>query len=191
MTFPSSFQRYLSVPESAALGRVPDELLSQLGLIRESCAADDLTDMIETLAGIGIACLYGTHTAGSWISYIPDPTSTFIDSIGRIPCHPGRTNYCSLFTIGGVMSGPALSVGCIGSGYVKALSTSCREIGEEATVALAEYIQTGASEPMDMSTIDAAVHRYVPENAGDGMQNLAGEFLCHVEECCLNRKYSA
>jgi len=185
----SSFQSHLSVAESAAAGRVPDEFVALKRSVREVGAADDLTDMIETCAGVGIACLYGSRAAIAWVSYIPDPTMASMDAIGRIAHHTGTCGYLPLFTIRGAPSDPVSSLGCIGDGYVHALSSSCREIEGAVVSALAECMRTSGA--FEESAIDAAVHQYVSEHAGEGMQALAEEFLCHVGECYKIREYSA
>lgn len=97
----SVFQQHLSVPESVAAGRVPDAFLNLIRSVREAGTADDLTDKIAVIAGIGIACLYCSRAARVWISSIPDPTMPSLDAIGRIPCHTGGVATCPFLPFGG------------------------------------------------------------------------------------------
>ncbi|MDD2473265.1 MULTISPECIES: hypothetical protein [unclassified Methanoculleus] len=186
MSLPPLFRKYLSVLESSVTGRDSEELLSLREWVREAAAADNRPEKVQTLAGIGIACTYGSHTAGVWIGYIRDPSSVSPASVGRIPCCPGRGDYSSLFTVKEPVLRPELSVSNIGSGYAAAFSTCCREIGDEAAEALAGYIGND-----DVAVLDAAVHRCVSEYAGSGMQPFADEFLSRVDACCKRRKCSA
>jgi len=125
MSLPPLFRKYLSVLESSVTGRDSEELLSLREWVREAAAADNRPEKVQTLAGIGIACTYGSHTAGVWIGYIRDPSSVSPASVGRIPCCPGRGDYSSLFTVKEPVLRPELSVSNIGSGYAAAFSTCC------------------------------------------------------------------
>ncbi len=185
MTLPPLFRKYLSVLESSVTGRNPEELRSLREWVHEASAADDLPEKTQTLAGIGIACLYGSRTAGAWVGYIRDPARSSLASVGRIPCSSSRENYPSLFTIREAALRPESSIGTIGNGYADVLSTCCREIGDEAAGILAGCIDTdGVPGP------DAAVRRYVSEYAGSGMQPFAEEFFRRVDECRQRRKCS-
>ena len=186
MSLPPMFRKYLSVLESSVTGRESEELLSLREWVREAAVADNLPEKVQTLAGIGIACTYGSHAAGAWIGYIRDPSSFSPASISRVPCCTGRGGYSSLFTIKEAMLRPELSVGNIGNGSAVALSTCCRKIGDEAAEALAGHIGGDG-----VAALDAAVHRCVSEYAGSGMQPFAEEFLGRVDACCKERKRSA
>ena len=181
MSLPPLFRKYLSVLGSSVTGRDPEELLS----LREWVlgAANNHPEKVQPLAGIGIACAYGSHTAGAWIGYIRDPSPASPASIGRIPRCSGRNGYSSLFTIKKAALRPESSISTIGTGYAAAFSTCCREIGDEAAEVLAGYVGNG-----DVRMLDAAVHRCVSEYAGPGMQPFADEFLGRVDACCKRRK---